>query len=177
MNASARHSGRLQTSNKTMSATKLSSLFEDQIADVLYAERRITEALPKMIKSAQAPDLKEGLQHHLEETKNHITRLERVSASIGRSGRGKKCPAILGIIEEAEEMIEECKDSNAIDAGIIAAGQKVEHYEIASYGTLVAWAEQLGNTEAVELLSQTLEEEKNADATLTAASQAANAAA
>ncbi len=160
-----------------MSAKNLASLFEDQIADVLYAERRITEALPKMIKAAQAPDLKEGLQHHLEETKNHITRLEKVSASLGRSGRGKKCPAILGIIEEAEEILEEFEDSEALDAGIIAAGQKVEHYEIASYGTLVAWAEQLGHSEAVKLLSQTLEEEKNADATLTAASMAANAGA
>lgn len=160
-----------------MSTSKLSSLFEDQIADVLYAERRITEALPKMIKAARAPDLKEGLQHHLEETKNHISRLEQVSASLGRSGRGKKCPAILGIIEEAEEIIEEFKDTDAIDAGIIAAGQKVEHYEIATYGTLVAWAEQLGHAEAAELLSHTLEEEKTADATLTAASQAANAAA
>lgn len=160
-----------------MSASKLSSLFEDQIADVLYAERRIVEALPKMIKAAKAPDLKGGLEHHLEETKNHITRLEQVCASIGRSGRGKKCPAILGILEEAEEMLEELKETDAIDAGIIAAGQKVEHYEIASYGTLLAWAEHLGHTEAADLLSQTLEEEKSADATLTEASHAANAAA
>lgn len=158
-----------------MSTPSLSSLFEDQVADLLYAERRITEALPKMIKAAQAADLKQGLEDHLEETKNHISRLEQVSAALGNSGRGKKCPAILGIIEEANEMLEECKDSDAIDAAIIAAGQKVEHYEIASYGTLVAWAEQLGHEEFVELLSLTLEEEKNADATLTAASEAANA--
>lgn len=149
----------------------LYKLFEDQVADVLYAERRIKESLPKMAKEAQSDSLKQAFEHHLNETEKQIERLERVCSDLGRSNRGKKCPAILGIIEEAEELIEENSGTNGIDSALIAAAQKVEHYEIASYGTLISWAKQLKLDEAVDLLLETLEEEKSADGKLTEVSR------
>lgn len=148
----------------------LKKLFEDQVADVLYAERRIKESLPKMAREAQSPALKQAFEHHLTETEKQIERLERVCGDLGKSTRGKKCHAILGIIEEAEELIEENSGTSGIDSALIAAAQKVEHYEIASYGTLISWAKQLKLSNAVDLMLETLEEEKTADGKLTKAS-------
>ena len=142
---------------------ELHALFLDELADLLHAENQLTKALPKMIKAADSEDLTTALEAHLEETKGHIERLEQVFASVSEKPRKKPCKAMLGLVAEGGEMIQEWKKSSALDAAIIAAGQKVEHYEIASYGTLIAWAKEMGHDEAVELLQQTLDEERAAD--------------
>ena len=152
--------------------TSLHRLFLDQLQDIYDAEHRIVEALPKKIEAAQGEELKKGLQHHLEETKTHVTRLEEVFASIDESPKRNACEATKGLIKEAEELLSEFKGSPAGDAAIICAAQKVEHYEIATYGSLAAWAEQMGHNKAKSLLGETLEEEKKADDTLTEAAQA-----
>ncbi len=146
---------------------ELQDLFLDELADTLHSETQLTKALPKMIQAADSDDLTQALEAHLEETQGHIKRLEQVFASLGEKAEKKPCKAMQGIIAEGDELLGEWKKSPAIDAAIIAAGQKVEHYEIASYGTLIAWAKQLGHEEAAELLEQTLEEEKAADEKLT----------
>jgi len=143
-------------------------MFLDGVKDIYYAEKKITKALPKMTRAAQSEELKAGFQKHLAETEEQVKRLEQVFELLGKSARGKTCPAIDGIIEEGEEIIEEYKGSPALDAGLVAAAQAVEHYEIARYGTLIAWAEQLGMSEAAELLKATLEEEEATDEALTA---------
>jgi ferritin-like metal-binding protein YciE len=125
------------------------------------------KALPKMAKAAQSPDLKAGFETHLEETEGHVDRLEQVFEILGKPARGKTCDAILGIVEEAKSVMEEFTGTVANDAGLIAAGQAAEHYEIARYGSLKAWAQQLGMSEAVKLLDQTLKEEKATDQKLT----------
>jgi ferritin-like metal-binding protein YciE len=145
----------------------LEDLFEDQLRDVLYAERQITKALPKMAKNASSTDLADALTTHLRETEGQIERLEEVCELLDLRPRGKKCEAILGLIEEGQSLMEEEAEPAVLDAGIIATAQKVEHYEMASYGCLVTWAEQLGHTEAALLLQQTLDEEKQADLKLT----------
>ncbi len=142
-------------------------LFVHQLRDVYYAEKRIVSALPKMISKATTPELKQGLEHHLGETKTHVSRLEQVFNQQGISAQTVTCPAIDGIIAEAEEIASDVADKRVLDAAIIASAQAVEHYEIARYGTLVAWAKELGRNESAALLQETLNEEKAADNVLT----------
>jgi ferritin-like metal-binding protein YciE len=149
----------------------LHELFLDELADVYNAEQQLTKALPKMAKAAESDELREAFESHLEETKEHASRLEEVASKLGESLKRKTCAAMKGLIEEADDLKKEQEDSPALDAALIAASQKVEHYEIASYGTLVAWAERMGHDEAAELLQQTLEEEKSADEKLTSVAE------
>jgi ferritin-like metal-binding protein YciE len=143
--------------------TELHELFLEELADIYNAEQQLTKALPKMAKAAQNPELREAFETHLEETQNHITRLDQVAKSLGESIKRKKCAAMEGLIEEGEEIIDELEDSAALNAGLVLAAQKVEHYEIASYGGLRAWAQLMGHDEAVDLLQETLDEEKTTD--------------
>jgi ferritin-like metal-binding protein YciE len=145
----------------------LHELFLDELADIHNAEKQLTKALPKMAKAAQSDELREALESHLEETEEHISRIEEVFESLDETPKSKTCKAMKGLLEEGDEIVKEQKDSSALDAGIIAACQKVEHYEIATYGTLCAWAEQMGHDEALKLLRQTEEEEVAADEKLT----------
>jgi len=142
---------------------ELHELFLDELADMLHAEHQITKALPKMIKATESEELRSALEGHLEETKGQINRLEQAFASLEEKPKTKPCKGMKGILEEGDEMVKEEKETTALDAAVIAAGQKVEHYEIASYGTLIAWAEQMGHADAVQLLKQNLAEEKAAD--------------
>ncbi len=151
---------------KSDAAKTLDDLFEDCLKDALWAENAIKTALPKMAKNATSPNLKNALKSHLEETKNQITKLKEVFKSIGVKAEAEKCDAMAGIIEEGEGILEETKPGPVRDAGIIAACQKVEHYEIASYGTMIAYAKLLKHKEAQKLLSEIIKEEKNADVTL-----------
>jgi ferritin-like metal-binding protein YciE len=146
---------------------KLDELFHDTLKDIFYAEKKILTALPKMAKAAQNEDLKAAFEKHEGETEEQVARLEQIFEAIDKKPQGKKCPAIDGIIEEGQEIIKEYKGSPALDAGLLAAAQAVEHYEISRYGTLRTWAEELGLSQAVQLLGATLEEEKNTDETLT----------
>jgi ferritin-like metal-binding protein YciE len=147
--------------------SKLGKLFENELKDIYWAEQALTKAIPKMIKKATSQELIDALETHLAETEEHVKRAEQVFSIIGSKAVAKKCEAMAGLIEEAEELMEDNDEGVMRDAAIISAGQKVEHYEIASYGTLRAFAETLGLTEAVSILEETLEEEKNADETLT----------
>jgi ferritin-like metal-binding protein YciE len=144
----------------------LQDLFHETLRDIYYAEKKILKALPKMAKKASSPDLAAAYEAHLEETEDQVERLEHVFEMLGKNARGKTCPAIDGIVEEAEELLKEAKSDTVRDAGSLAAAQAVEHYEIARYGTLIAWAEKLGMTDAANLLGVTLEEEKATDAKL-----------
>lgn len=144
----------------------LEHLFHEILKDIYYAERKILKALPKMARAAQSNKLKEAFQTHEEETEGQVERLQKVFEIIGRPPRGKTCDAIEGIIAEGEEVMEEFKDSPALDAGLIAAAQAVEHYEIARYGTLKRWAKELGMNDAAKLLDQTLQEESKTDDSL-----------
>jgi ferritin-like metal-binding protein YciE len=145
----------------------LEHLFEDTLKDIYYAEKKILKELPKMAKKAGSEDLQDAFEQHAEETEGQIERLEQVFKLIGKAPRGKKCPAIEGIAEEAKEVMENAADQNVLDAGLIAAAQAVEHYEMARYGTLCAWAKELGMDKAASLLEETLEEEENCDERLT----------
>jgi len=145
----------------------LDDLFEDTLKDIYYAENKFLKALPKMAKAAQSSELKAAFEKHLHETEGQVARLEKVFKEIDMETKGKKCEAIEGIIEEGSEIMKEFKDAPALDAGLVSAAQAVEHYEIARYGTLKRWAEQLGLNDAVKLLDQTLTEEKNTDKSLT----------
>lgn len=144
----------------------LEDLFLDGLKDIYYAEKKIVKALPKMAKGAESEDVSAAFEKHLAETETQVERLEQVFELLGKAARGKTCPAIDGIIEEGAEILQEYKGAPAIDAGLVAAAQAVEHYEIARYGTLVAWAEQLGMDEAARLLKATLAEEEATDETL-----------
>ncbi|MEO5716780.1 MAG: ferritin-like domain-containing protein [Luteolibacter sp.] len=146
---------------------ELQHLFVDQLRDILWAEKQLVKALPKMAKAARDAKLKAAFTIHLGETENQVDRLGKIFASLGLAVRAKKCPAMEGLLKEADELAEDYQDSSALDAALIAAAQKVEHYEIATYGTLRAFAECLGHTEAVKLLSATLDEESKADEALT----------
>jgi ferritin-like metal-binding protein YciE len=137
----------------------LNDLFLDTLKDIYYAEKQIVKALPKMAKAAQSQELAAGFEKHLEESEGHVDRLEQVFELLGQPARGKTCDAILGILEEGKSIMEDYKDTVALDAGLVAAAQAVEHYEIARYGTLKAWATQLGMNEAVKLFDATLNEE------------------
>jgi ferritin-like metal-binding protein YciE len=145
----------------------LHDLFEDGLKDIYYAEKKILAALPKMAKAAESEELVAAFEKHRAETEQQVDRLEQVFQVIDQSPKGKKCPGIEGIIEEGKEIIEEFKGTPALDAGLVAAAQAVEHYEITRYGTLIAWAEKLRLDDAIPLLKQNLEEEKNTDMALT----------
>lgn len=147
--------------------SELQEAFLDELADIYNAEQQLTKALPKMAKAAENEELRQAFESHLAETQGQIERLEEAAESLGESIKRKKCKGMEGLIEEGKEMMEEFKDSSALDAVLIAAAQKVEHYEIASYGTLCAWARELGHEEVAELLEANLEEEKAADQKLT----------
>lgn len=149
----------------------LHELFLEELADVYNAEQQLIKALPKMAKAAETDELREAIESHLEETQEHANRLEQAAKSLDESLKRKTCAAMKGLIEEADDILKEQKGTSALDAAIIAAAQKVEHYEIASYGTLVAWAEQMGHDEAVNLLQETLDEEKQADEKLTSVAE------
>jgi ferritin-like metal-binding protein YciE len=146
---------------------KLDELFHDTLKDIYYAEKKILAALPKMAKAANSDELREAFEKHAEETEGQISRLEQVFEIIEEKAAGKKCAAIEGIIEEGQEIAKEYKGSPALDAGLLAAAQAVEHYEISRYGTLRTWAQELGLDEAVDLLKETLEEEEATDEALT----------
>jgi len=146
----------------------LNDLFVHQLRDIYYAEKQIVQALPDMIEKATDPALKQGFEAHLGETKNHVKRVEQVFKMHGVDAKGVDCPAIDGIIEEAEEIVGEVDDKSVLDAALIAAAQAVEHYEMTRYGTLVAWAKQLGRPDCASVLQQNLDEEKAADSKLTA---------
>ena len=153
----------------------LHELFLDELADVYNAEQQITKALPKMAKAARSPELREAFQTHLEETEEQISRLEEVAESLGEKLKGKKCKAMEGLLAEGKEIMEEQADSPALDAGLILAAQKVEHYEIASYGALCAWAQSMGHDDAFDLLKQTLDEEITTDEKLNQLAESLNA--
>ena len=146
----------------------LRNLFHDTLKDIYFAEKKILGALPKMAKAAQSKGLKAAFEKHQGETEGHVSRLEQVFEQIDQKPQGKTCDAILGIIDEGQEVMKEYKGKAALDAGLLAAAQAVEHYEIARYGTLKTWADELGLDEAVKLLDATLAEEKTTDQALTA---------
>ncbi|WP_029272509.1 ferritin-like domain-containing protein [Flavobacterium sp. KJJ] len=154
---------------KSSAAEGLRELFVDSLKDIYWAEKALTKALPKMAKNATSQNLIDAINDHLTVTEGQVTRLEQVFASVGEKASAKKCDAMDGLIKEGEGIMEETELGAVRDAGIIAASQKIEHYEIATYGTLAAFAKTLGEDEAVELLVQTLNEEKEADITLTEA--------
>ena len=155
-----------------MAEKKLTDLFYDTLKDIYFAERQILKILPKMAKAAQSEELKQAFLTHRDETEGQVERLQQVFEIFGKRAQAKTCEAIMGILEEGKEIIEEYKDSQALDAGLLAAGQAVEHYEIARYGTLKNWADQLGLKEASALLDQTLQQEKKTDALLSKLAQA-----
>lgn len=152
-----------QSKKAFMQSSQLMELFEDELKDIYWAEKALTKAIPKMIKNATSKELIDALTSHLAETEKQVTRVEQVFESFGKKAVAKKCEAMEGLINEAGDIMESCEEGAMCDAGIIAAAQKVEHYEIASYGTLRQFAETLGLTEAVSLLEATLNEEKAAD--------------
>ena len=146
---------------------ELKDLFLDTLKDIYFAEKKILSALPKMAKAAQSPKLKAAFEKHMAETDQQVERLDQVFASINESPKGKTCDAIMGILEEGKEIMDEYKGMPAHDAGLLAAAQAVEHYEMTRYGTLRTWAEELGYTKSAKLLQQTLDEERATDAALT----------
>lgn len=149
------------------SLDSLDALLEEELKDIYDAEKQLTKALPKMIKKASSPELKEAFEEHLQQTEQHLQRLEQVFGHLEMPAKGKKCEGMKHLIEEGESMISEAEDDDTRDAILIAAAQKVEHYEIASYGTLRTWANLLDKSEAAALLEETLEEEKETDQKLT----------
>lgn len=151
---------------------KFDDLFMHTLEDIYYAENKITKTLPTMIDKASDAQLKQGFQRHLEETNTHVRRLEHVFHMLGKSPQAVDCPAIDGIIEEAEDVAGEVVDKRVLDAALIASAQAVEHYEITRYGSLIAWAKQMGRDDCATLLQQTLDEEKATDAKLTKLAEA-----
>ncbi len=146
-----------------MAVQTMKELFLLGLQDIYFAEKEIVKALPKMAKAVASDELRDAFETHLEETKGQVKRLEKLFELIGEKAKGETCPAIEGLIEEGEELMKETKDKQVLSAGLLAGAQAVEHYEIARYGTLCAWARQLGHDDAAELLEETLAEEKNAD--------------
>ncbi len=150
-----------------MAGKDLRELFHETLKDIYFAEKKILSTLPKMAKAAQSKDLKAAFEKHETQTEEHVNRLEQVFEEFGAAPKGKTCDAIMGIIEEGQEVIKEFKGAPALDAGLLAAAQAVEHYEMARYGTLRTWAAELGLNKAVKLLETTLREEQATDQTLT----------
>ncbi|HUG69186.1 MAG TPA: ferritin-like domain-containing protein [Pirellulaceae bacterium] len=157
-----------------MSLDSLADAFYDELRDILSAERQLTKALPKMAKNASSPDLKKAFEHHLKETASQIERVEQAFEETGKAARAKTCEAMSGLIEESEALIEEDGDPIVKDAMLIASAQKVEHYEIATYGTLCTWAELLGYSKALKLLKQNINEEEEADKKLSQIAKSIN---
>jgi ferritin-like metal-binding protein YciE len=151
-----------------MEINTLKDLYIDELKDLYSAEKMLTKALPKMAKAASHKELQAAFRNHLKETEQHVARLERICKDLGVSPRGKKCVGMEGLIEEGNELIQEKPDEDALDAGLISKAQRVEHYEIAGYGTVRTYARQLGYDDQAELLQRTLDEEGNADHLLTA---------
>ena len=149
-----------------MAIENLHGLFVHTLQDIYFAEQTIVKKLPKLAEKATSQQLKTSFETHLVETKEHVSRLEKVFEMLGEQAKAEECPAIEGITEEAEELVKEIKDPETRDAAMLAAAQAVEHYEITRYGTLVAWAEEMGHNEVVGLLRKTLDEEKATDAKL-----------
>jgi ferritin-like metal-binding protein YciE len=149
----------------------LETLFFDELADIYDAETRMTKALPRMAKAASHEELRQAFEDHLEETRGHVEKVEAVFKAFGREAKAKKCPAMEGLVKEGDELAADHKGCPTINAALISAAQKVEHYEIASYGCLRAWADQLGNNEAADLLDEILDQEKAADKKLTELAQ------
>ena len=145
----------------------LKQLFEETLKDVYFAEKQIIKALPKMAKKTKSPELKQAFEEHAEQTKGQVERLDQIFKLLGKKASGKECPALMGLVEEAEEIMSDTKDADVLNAGLIGCAQAVEHYEIARYGTLSNWAAQLDMPEAVKLLEATLAEEKAANQALT----------
>jgi len=150
----------------------LEDLFLETLKDIYYAERKILKALPKMARAAQSDELRMAFEKHKDQTEGQVERLQKIFELMGKRAQGKTCPAIEGIIDEGEEIIEEFKDMPALDAGLIGSAQAVEHYEITRYGTLKRWAEELGMDEAARLLDETLQEESQTDEVLTQLAEA-----
>jgi len=153
--------------NGTVKLSLTERLFHATRKDIYFAEKKILGALPKMAKAAQSEELKAAFEKHEGETEQQVARLEQVFKSIGETPKGKTCDAIMGLLDEGKEIMDEYKDMPALDAGLLAAAQAVEHYEISRYGTLKCWASELGYNDAVQLLDATLTEEKNTDQALT----------
>ena len=160
-----------------MQQSDLKDLYIDELKDIYSAETQLVKALPKMAKAAASEELRSGFEEHLEQTKGHVARLEQIFQALEEKPTGKKCMGMEGLIKEGGEAAGEDYEDDAKDAALIGAAQRVEHYEIAAYGTVRAMAEQLGENEAMDLLSQTLQEEKDADAKLTELSKDINVAA
>lgn len=152
--------------------TTLKDLFIDELRDIYHAERQLVKALPKLVKAATSPDLKAALESHLAETEEQVSRLEQAFGMLDEPVKTKTCAGMLGIVEEGSDLIKENEKGPALDAGIIAGAQRAEHYEMAAYGTVMAWAKALGHDDVAELLSATLEEEKAADEKLTELAEA-----
>jgi ferritin-like metal-binding protein YciE len=150
-----------------MPENSLQELYVEQLRDLYSAENQLVKALPKMAKAAQSEALRKGFEQHLAQTKGHVDRLEQIFSAMDESPKGRKCAGMEGLVEEGEEVIREQSGSDALDSGLIASAQRVEHYEIAGYGTVRTFAELLGDDEAVNLLQQTLDEEKETDEKLT----------
>jgi ferritin-like metal-binding protein YciE len=150
----------------------MNDLFLHTLADIYYAEQQIVKSLPDMVKKANDPQLKQGLETHLRETENHVKRLQQVFQKLDVKAKGVDCPAIDGILKEAKETAGEVDNKSVLDAALVAAAQAVEHYEMTRYGTLIAWAKELGRQDIVSLLSATLEEEKATDKKLTSMAEA-----
>ena len=146
---------------------ELNDLFLDTLKDIFHAEKQLLRALPKMARAAESDELRKAFETHKEETQGQVERLEQIFEMIGKRASGKPCEAMQGLVAEGQEIMEEFKGSEALDAGLISSAQAVEHYEISRYGTLRTWAEQLGMRDAVKLLDQTLGEEKKTDQLLT----------
>jgi ferritin-like metal-binding protein YciE len=152
----------------TMAVKSLEDLFYETLKDIYYAEKKLVRTLPKMAKKAVAPELKEAIEEHLTETETQVERLEQIFETMGKRAVAKKCEAMDGILKEADEVSAEIEDEDTLDAAIISSAQTVEHYEIARYGTLCAWADELGMDDVMELLQTTLDEERQADEKLSA---------
>ena len=157
-----------------MPMDSLDALFEDTLRDMYYAEKKLTRILPKMAKKATTEELAEAFTSHARETEGHVQRLEKVFEMLDKTARGKKCEALEGLSAEGDHVMEEAEDDSVLDAGLIASAQAVEHYEIARYGTLIAWAKQLDMRDAAGLLAETLEEEKAADEKLNGIAESGN---
>jgi ferritin-like metal-binding protein YciE len=160
-----------------MKENTLRELFLDEIRDLYDAESRIVKALPKMAKAAESEELRSGFQEHLEQTKEHVERLKQILTEMDEKASGKKCPGMIGILEEGEELMDEDFEGSVKDAALISAAQRVEHYEIAAYGCVRSWAKELGEDNAAELLEKTLTEEKETDEKLTELAEQINASA
>ena len=158
-----------------MPENSLQELYVEQLRDLYNAENQLVKALPKMVKAAQSDALRKGFEQHLAQTKGHVDRLEQIFSAMDKSPKGSKCAGMEGLVEEGEEVIREQSGSDALDSGLIASAQRVEHYEIAGYGTVRTFAELLGDKEAVNLLQQTLDEEKETDEKLTELAKQVNA--